>query len=159
MIMKNKKQEKSYSSIVVSFLIGMIFAFAIVQIYSEPASEIDMDGHKHEHAEHAKYEYVGENPPSVELNVVSDTKSGYNVELITENFIFSPENVNSENIDGEGHAHIYINGEKQRLYSSWYHLDHLHSDSTEIKVTLNTNMHEEYVVDGEVVSDTYIIIE
>lgn len=93
--------------------------------------------------------------PSLEIEVTEDPKSGFNVELKTVNFTFSPENASKEHVEGEGHAHIYVDGEKiGRLYGNWAHVDELASGEHEIRVTLNTNDHMDYAVDGQVVQDT-----
>ncbi|MEM7116014.1 MAG: DoxX family membrane protein, partial [Chloroflexota bacterium] len=64
-----------------------------------------------------------ENLPSLSLNVTNDGPSSYNLEVITEHFRFTPENTGQELVLGEGHAHLYINGQKEaRLYAPWYHL-------------------------------------
>ncbi|MRX27987.1 hypothetical protein [Kangiella sp. HZ709] len=81
-----------------------------------------------------------------------DEKSGWNLELITENFAFAPEQVNQAHRVGHGHAHLYINGKKiTRLYSHWYHLEELPEGKHLIKVNLNTNDHQDYALNGKVI--------
>ena len=81
-------------------------------------------------------------PEIINLEVARDTMSGWNLHLETKNFRFAPENVNSEHIPGQGHAHLFINGKKvARIYSNWYHIPELNFIINELEVTLNTNSH------------------
>jgi hypothetical protein len=85
--------------------------------------------------------------------VTEDAKSGYNIKILTTDFIFTPESVNGENVIGEGHAHLYVDGEKVgRLYSPYYHYDGSFEGTKTFSVTLNANDHGEYAIDGEVIS-------
>jgi hypothetical protein len=102
---------------------------------------------------HSKYEVALENAPKVELVVTEDAKSGYNVKIIATDFTFTPESVNGGNVIGEGHAHLYVDGEKVgRLYSPYYHYDGSFEGTKTFSVTLNANDHGEYAIDGEVIS-------
>ena len=61
---------------------------------------------------------------------------------MTTNFRFAPENASSPHRDGEGHALLYVNGEKvARLYGPWFHIEFLPSGPTKVTVTLNANDH------------------
>ena len=50
--------------------------------------------------------------PSVELMVKKDDHGGWNLQVLTSNFVFAPEDCGKEHVDGFGHAHFYLNGEK-----------------------------------------------
>ncbi|MFT4532226.1 MAG: zinc and cadmium transporter [Candidatus Saccharimonadales bacterium] len=112
------------------------------------SSETEEHGHGiYDHEDH-------ETLPTLELLIEEDAKSGWNIELETTNYTFSPESVNGENMPNEGHAHLYVNGEKiTRLYSSYYHLVNL-KGGDEVMVTLNANDHGEYAHDGETIEAT-----
>ena len=58
---------------------------------------------------HAPIE-VGHNQsmPCVKITLYSDTMSGYNIHIETNNFTFAPNNVSTELIMGERHAHVYL---------------------------------------------------
>ena len=59
---------------------------------------------------------------------------------------------------GEGHAHIYVNGEKiNRIYGNWYHIQELPKGQNMVTVKLSTNDHGEIVFDGESISDTEVV--
>lgn len=110
--------------------------------------------HDHSH-EHKLIESSNNLPiPSVELNVSEDPTTGWNIQLITENITFTPENASKEHVDGEGHAHLHINGDKiTRIYSEWFHIpsDWLDLGTHELMVTLSSNDHRDYSIDGEVI--------
>jgi hypothetical protein len=101
--------------------------------------------------DHAHKSIEAKSPfPSVDIKITKDVSSGYNLQLITKNFKFTPEKIGTANVIGEGHAHIYINGKKTRLYSEWYHIDDekLTQPINQIRVTLNANDHSEYTVNS-----------
>ncbi len=115
-------------------------------------------GMKHGHGMAAKvipadYEKV----PGVEVRVARDTHGtgALNLYLDLTHFRFTPENVNADSKINEGHAHLYVNGKKvARLYGAAYHLDKLpKAEKLKIRVTLNTNMHEDLVHDGKMIED------
>jgi len=86
--------------------------------------------------------------PLVDIKITKDAIEGYNLQIITKNFKFVPDKINKPNTSNEGHAHLYINGKKNRIYSEWYHIskDQLSRPLNQIRVTLNSNDHSEYVV-------------
>ncbi len=89
---------------------------------------------------------------SVQISAEPDSVSGANVFITVDGFEFSPKDVNEDHVDGEGHAHVYVDGEKiGRVYGSAIHLGHLSEGMHEIRVALNANTHEDYLIDGEVV--------
>ena len=84
--------------------------------------------------------------------------SGWNLHIETENFSFSPENASLAHIDGEGHAHVYINGVKLgRFYGPWVHLDDLPEGEVTVEVTLNANDHRFLAVGDVALSQTLTI--
>ena len=99
---------------------------------------------------------VGNNPvdpPELGIAIHKDPVSGWNLELITENFEFDPQAAGSAPVSGKGHAHLYINGvKKARIYSNWFHIESLPKGKNEIEVTLNANNHATLTVDGIPVS-------
>lgn len=102
-----------------------------------------------------------ENPPYVSITVTEDQMAGWNIQLTTENFAFAPQHASLGHLDGEGHAHIYIDKEKiARVYGNWYHLDMpLAPGVHKVQVTLNTNDHRQLTIDGQPVGDsTYITV-
>jgi len=108
---------------------------------------------------HKKVEIPAGKPvPQVDLFVYQDSMKGWNLELKLTNFKFVPETVNQSSNPYEGHAHLYINGEKiTRIYSNWYYLGNLKPGKNEITVSLNTNKHEDLVSNSKMIMDTEII--
>ena len=50
---------------------------------------------------------------------------------------------------GEGHAHVYVDGEKAaRIYGPWFHLGALPPGEVTLGVTLNANDHSLLAVSG-----------
>lgn len=104
------------------------------------------------------FEVPADKSPKLELVVTEDAKSGYNIKLITTDFTFTPESVNKQNVIGEGHAHLYINGEKiGRIYGNYYHYNGTFEGSKTFLATLNANDHSEYAVDGSVIKSEVIV--
>ena len=90
--------------------------------------------------------------PQVDLIVHQDPMVGRNLQLITKNFRFAPENASGKHVAGEGHAHLYVNGTKVgRLYGPWYHISSLPDGRVDIRVTLNSNDHRDLAVGGKIV--------
>lgn len=115
-------------------------------------------GHSGAHHAHEAVEVVDlDQAPSVELMVEKDRKSGWNLTIVTTNFTFAPQLVNTAHREGEGHAHLYVDGQKQRIYCPHVHVDGLETGRHTLRVTLNGNDHREYAVQGRVVEDTVVI--
>lgn len=98
--------------------------------------------------------------PSVSIEVTPDALDGWNVAINTSNFRFSPENASLGHVENEGHAHLYVDGQKiGRVYSDWYHLPPLGAGEHTIMVTLNGNDHTDWVVDGELIMAMVTVTE
>ena len=167
--------------IIISLLVGVLIGFSIGSTDSTPEvnshnseHNTDYQDPSHDHSTHThddihsheQLEILQENVPIIEIQVLEDSKSGYNLEIDTTNFEFiSTVNYEEHSVsDSEhtshlkGHAHLYINGEKiTRLYSNSYYLGELEGHN-EITVTLNSNSHEDYTFNGEVIKATKILM-
>lgn len=98
--------------------------------------------------------------PSLTLTAEKDLVAGWNLHIQAGNFVFTPKNVNLDNQENEGHAHLYINGKKHsRLYSSWFHLDNLAVGMHKITVTLNANDHGPLSLKDKVISASIEIVQ
>lgn len=112
-------------------------------------------GDSHGEGEHAHeaIEVSGDKAPTVLLKVTKDAKSGWHVHLDTTNYRFAPEHANQENVVGEGHGHLYVDGKMvSRLYGPDYHYNEEFTGERTFKVTLNGNSHVEYKVGGKPVA-------
>ena len=88
-----------------------------------------------------------EDAPSVSLDMRPDPSSGWNLHVETAGFRFAPEHASGAHVPGEGHAHVYVNGEKiGRVYGPWLHLGSLPEGDVTVEVTLNANDHRPFVV-------------
>lgn len=153
------------------FLIGLLFGGGIG--FSIAAGNgITFDGHDHgdpaprggaiDHAamdhsamgDHAMMhdtplEISAADAPTLSIMVMNDPMAGYNLHVMTGNFSFSPQNASLAHVPGQGHAHVYVNGVKlARLYSSWMHLDALPTGNVTIEVSLTSNDHRPFAMNG-----------
>ena len=154
-----KKMTQRVVFAIVSFLI--LFS-AILCIYSDTAMwqyEIVQAEMKKDSHEQVIKLVSSASVPGIEIELIEGLHGGWNLHLMTQNFVFSPENEGKAHVDGVGHAHLYINGEKvARLYGPWYHIKDLPKGKHKIKVALTSNNHSEYAVDGTPVADTMVLI-
>lgn len=124
----------------------------------ETASHVHADGMAHDHGD--PIEVSGQYAPMVDLQVIPLDDGGYNVRVQTMNFIFAPQNVGKQIVEGEGHAHLYIDDEKvARIYGEWYHLESLPEGAERISVSLYANNHQPLVVDAEPISDSVMVAD
>ena len=89
----------------------------------------------------------GPDAPTLQVAVTKDKVGGWNLHIQTTSFRFAPDQVNEPHRVGEGHAHLYVNGEKvARIYGPWFHIGSLPKGRNELRVTLNANDHSELAV-------------
>jgi hypothetical protein len=146
----------------ISLLFSVIFSFDSLQANPEhfhQSPEIkEMDKMNHEHHHNLLDVSSHSHVPKVELKVYPDKLKGWNLEIKTTNFTFTPENLGIGNNPSHGHAHLYVNGQKiTRIYSNWYYISELPSGENEIKVTLNTDSHQDLVDQGQIIGDRIMI--
>lgn len=99
-----------------------------------------------------------ETNPTLQITATEDPDTGWNLQLTTTNFTFTPELVGTDPVMNEGHAHLYIDGEKlTRLYTDWYYLGELKEGSYTIRVDLNANDHAPFAVNGELIQDEILV--
>ena len=96
--------------------------------------------------------------PTFEVQVLRDPVEGWNILIVTD-LIWAPENVSTEHVEGEGHAHIYVDGVKvSRIYGMWHFLGDLEPGTHEIRIELSNNDHSPLIA-GEHVLDHTVTIE
>lgn len=62
--------------------------------------------------------------PKASLKITKDPTGGFNVQVVTSNFVWRPEMASMKHVPGEGHAHVYLDGRKiMRIYNNWFHLN------------------------------------
>ncbi len=97
--------------------------------------------------------------PAMTATIQKDPVGGWNLNLRTENFTYNAAAAGLENNQGEGHAHIYVNGAKlARIYGDWFHIGTLPSGHNMISVTLNANDHSLLTQDGVILEQKLIVI-
>lgn len=91
-----------------------------------------------------------QNPPSIEMTVAQNANKTWSINLTTQNFeFFEPETEPLEHKEGQGHGHLYLNGLKlQRMYSNTATIGALPAGQHIISVTLNSNDHRAFSVEG-----------
>lgn len=139
----------------------------VIFVFIGTASAQDMMDHSHmpiavpEHAEKI----------SLSLHISPDAMSGYNLTLLTDNYLLTPppsglsmmQMMSAEiSNDGrvQGHGHLYVNGEKvQRLYGNYVHLpaNLFKQGPNSISVTLNNHGHMYWTQGGKKVVATLFI--
>ncbi|MCX2721472.1 hypothetical protein [Roseibium salinum] len=156
------------------FAIGLIFGGGIGFVVAA-GNGITLDGHDHgdpaahhspaisanavagQNTGHAGHDHeellsVAEGPgaPTLDISLTPDPSSGWNLHIETGNFRFAPEHASTAHVAGEGHAHVYVNGEKiARQYGSWLHLPSLPEGEAVVEVILNSNDHRTLAVAGK----------
>lgn len=112
-------------------------------------------GQAHQHD--ALVDVPATNAPELAVRLIEDPAAGWNMQVITKNFRFSPENAGSAHVAHEGHAHVYVNGIKiARLYCPWMHIGSL-PENAEVEVTLNSNDHRTLSVGGRAISAAILV--
>ena len=70
------------------------------------------------------HEITQETAPNATLDIQKDPTGGFNVQVVTTNFVWRPEMASMQHVPGEGHAHVYLDGRKiMRIYNEWFHLN------------------------------------
>ena len=89
--------------------------------------------------------------PKMTMEVDTNQDRTVSVSLQTENFKFvEPVEEPAVHVDGEGHGHLYLNGLKiQRMYLPSTTIGALPTGQHIVSVTINTNDHRFYAVNGE----------
>lgn len=146
----------------------LLFGAVLILIISPIAHDsIAHEHHDDSHESHSSHESGGHSMhkdyilpdgamiPEVTLySELSD--SGLSLRVMTEHFTFTPDKEGGMPVAGEGHAHLYINGEKiTRIYDEWTFvpIKYLPKHFDEIVVSLSNNDHSEYhLSSGEAIS-------
>lgn len=138
--------------LVIGLFFGTGFGVLLAQATGaqlEPTHDHSTHGVAHDDAtaeahDHTKLLEAGDPAPSVTFTASPEGNGGVNLHIETENFTFAPERVNQPAADGEGHAHVYVDGVKvMRAYGPWVNIAGIHPGDVEIRVTLNANSHEQ----------------
>ena len=146
------------------FLIGLIFGGGAGFLLAT-SQEVTLEGHGHDHGDPAQHSaashqhgaplVIAAGETTLALDVQPDPMGGWNLHIQTGGFRFAPEHASGPHVPGEGHAHVYANGEKiARAYGPWMHIAELPAGRVEISVTLNTNDHRPLSAEGRMLEAT-----
>ncbi|MEM6519577.1 MAG: hypothetical protein AAF892_09910 [Cyanobacteria bacterium P01_D01_bin.71] len=122
-----------------------------------PTTEMSHGDDHDSHEDHSGHHGLlmipeGQPVPEIVIDLSADPVSGWNLQVQTANWSFAPAAVNTASNTTEGHAHLYINGEKvTRIYGEWYHIPSLPPGEHVLTVGLNANGHEALVYEGELI--------
>ena len=116
-----------------------------------------LEGHDHSTAHELA---AGVPVPTISIEVTEDPVEGWNLRIRTTDFEIVPENVSTDHVDGEGHMHLYVDGEKvSRIYGEWHHITGLQPGSHDVRVELSSNNHSALSIDGEIIDATAKIFQ
>lgn len=101
---------------------------------------------------------VGEGEPAPQMTLAAEPDAeGWTVRVSAREFAFT-RTEDAVHVPGEGHGHLYVDGLKlQRLYEPEARIGALPPGRHRITVTLNTNDHRAYVVDGSPVTASVVV--
>jgi len=108
------------------------------------------------------HEIAQESAPKATLDIQKDPTGGFNVQVITSNFVWRPEMASMKHVPGEGHAHVYLDGRKiMRIYNEWFHLN-TYQFSTRageqlLSIEFVGNDHSPYTIQGVPVGAEQIV--
>ncbi len=117
---------------------------------TEAMDDDDMDdSHSHDHA--TVLEVDASLPiPAIDIEMTeTETPGTFTLAVSLENFTITPENVDGDPVDNEGHMHLLIDGVKVERF---YDLDRevvVYEGEHLVEVEVNANNHAAYAVDGE----------
>lgn len=116
--------------------------------------DTDMAGH-----DHSALLEAGTPAPTVDFEAVPEGEGALNLHILTGDFTFAPEQVNTPAAPGQGHAHVYVDGVKvMRAYGPWVHLSGIVPGEVDIRVTLNANSHEQLATGGTPIEATRKVV-
>ena len=96
-------------------------------------------------------------PVAIDISATA-AMGGVHVQIKTEGWRWAPEEVNGANNDGAGHAHIYADGVKlSRVYGDYHYLPAPDPGNREIRVSLNSNDHNELTWEGSKLESTVMV--
>lgn len=108
------------------------------------------------------HEISAQGAPSVRLDVKRDPTGGYNVRVVTTDFLWKPESASMGHVPGQGHAHVYFDSVKiMRIYNEWFHLNLFQfakqSGIQLLSVELVGNDHVPYTIEGAPIGSEELI--
>ena len=145
---------------IISFFVIAGFVSTILYLHQQNSHFVGTDAHANHMGEHEGFEIgniKGADIPKIDGWIKQDSTGSWMLKLSTKNFTFEPEKLGSDEQGiNEGHAHLYINGDKKnRIYSHYFDMGTLKPGIYKVKVTLNTNNHRQLMVNGKETAFNY----
>ena len=137
-------------------LLGIILAgFVLMFTYDIPAQA-------HSDGTMSIHEVSPQDAPTGTLEIEKDPTGGFNVHVVTNNFIWRPEMASMKYVPGEGHAHVFLDGRKiMRIYNEWFHLNTFQfatkAGEQILSIEFVGNDHAPYTIQGSPVGDQKIV--
>ena len=100
----------------------------------------------------------GQPVPTVNFTVRQDSTGGWDFHIVTTKLTFTPEKIDGAPVLGEGHVHLYVDGNLVVVLSPWYHMDPLPPGRHILRVALANNDHSLYEYQGKTIDQTQTII-
>ena len=143
----------------ISFFV--IAGFVTIMLYfHQQSSHFGANAYSNHMAEHEGLEVSnlkGAKIPEIDGSIRRDSTGSWMLKIVTNHFSFEPEKLGLDDLGiNEGHAHLYINGNKKsRIYSHYYDIGILKPGIYNVKVTLNTNSHKRLMINGKEIAFSY----
>lgn len=97
--------------------------------------------------------------PTLDTAIFPDPVGGWNLNVMTTNFTFNAAAAGRKNVEGQGHAHVYVNGVKLgRVYGDWYHISKLPLGRNDVSVSLYANDHSGLARGGVKITSTSTVV-
>lgn len=118
-----------------------------------------MEDGSHDHAEEAQSrEWNGGVVPDLNATVTVNTSGEYVLNVDAPGFTFTGADV-FDPVPGEGHAHLFVEGELLTMvYGPEFLLPPMDPGTYQVMVSLSTNDHLDYVVDGEMIAVMFPLV-
>ena len=114
----------------------------------DEASHSD-DDDEHSHGEEVLEVDADAPIPSVEIALSPTDDPGlFDLDVTVVNFTITPDNLDGEPIDNEGHLHLYLDGERIERFFELNHQVEVPAGEHLVEVELSSNSHLPYAVDG-----------
>jgi len=149
---------RPFALLITGILVGSALTYTVMgnilsYDHDHDHEEYALEAENHDHSSHDHDEGIETSPwdhvPAVSATLTPDAVSGYNLHIETSHFALVPPATEPNDSQGEGHAHLYVNGEKiARVYGHWFHIASLPKGKNTITVSLNGHDHEELLEHG-----------
>ena len=133
----------------------LVMGFVLMFTYDIPAQA-------HSDGTMSIHEVSPQDAPTGTLEIEKDPTGGFNVHVVTNNFIWRPEMASMKYVPGEGHAHVFLDGRKiMRIYNEWFHLNTFQfatkAGEQILSIEFVGNDHAPYTIQGSPVGDQKIV--